>query len=167
MSAAAVFSCYTRVVTHLCNGSVPASPTCPKLEASSAKGRSAHPSCYCYREGGHTKDDEWIHAGDLCSPCVDVLVRDDRCSDANGGECSDNGSSEVDKATLAPKVEEAVPSQNLGRNASRRIAAAGRGLSGELRLALRSDSAGRDLGGKRRESCGGCVGAAKLFQWRG
>lgn len=109
MSAPAVCSCYTPIVTHLCNGSVPSSPACPKLETSSTKGRSAHPSCGCYREGGNTKDNERVHARDLCSPCVDVLVRNDRCSDADGGKRSDDRSSKIDEAALAPKVEEAVP----------------------------------------------------------
>jgi hypothetical protein len=167
LSASLVISCCPLVITYLCNGSVPASPARPKLETSSTKRRPAHPSCDCYREGGHTEDDERVHARDLCSPCVDVLVRDDRRSKANSSKGSDNRGSKVDEAALAPKVKEAVPGQDLGRRSGRRIAAAGRGLSGELRLALRSDPAGRDLGCDRRKSCCGCVGAAKLFQWRG
>lgn len=144
--------------THLCNGSVPASPTRPKLETSSTKGRSAHPSRDCYCEGGHTQDDEGIHAGNLCSPGVDILIRNDRSGETDSSNRGDNRSSEVDEAALAPEVEEAVPGQDFRRI----VAGAGRGMSGELRFALSSDAAA----GHRRQSCCGGISAVKLLQWR-
>lgn len=102
------------MTTHLSNRRVPPSPAGPKLESSSAKSRSAHPPSNGHGEGGHTKHHERVHTGDLRAPSVDVLVGDDRRRKADGDGGGDNGGTEVDEAPLAPKVEEAVPRQDLG-----------------------------------------------------
>jgi len=133
--------------TYLCNRLVPSSPASPKLEASRSKGRSAHPACNGYCESGHAQHDKWVHAGDLSSPGVDVLVRDNGRSNAHGNDCCDDGCSEVDEAALPPQVEEAVPGQDLGRWCRRRSGFASSGsMSDGLRFALGGNATGGDVG---------------------
>lgn len=144
-----MLSCFSRLFypTYLCNRCVPSSPASPKLERSGAKGRSAHPACDGYCECGHTQHDERVHARDLCSPSVDVLVGDDRRRNAYGDDRCGDGGAEVDEAALPPEVEEAVPGQDLGCLSGRRGGlAGGGGISNGLRLALGSNAAAGDLG---------------------
>jgi hypothetical protein len=132
---------------YLCNRLVPSSPASPKLETSCSKRRSAHPSCDGYCESGHTQHDERVHARDLSSPSVDVLVRDDGRGNAHCDDCSDHGCSEVDEAALPPEVEEAVPGQDLGCWCRRRSGFARSGsMSDGLRFALSGNATGRDVG---------------------
>lgn len=133
--------------SYLCNRLVPSSPASPKLEASGSKGWSAHPARNGYCESGHTQHNEGIHAGNLSSPCVDVLVCDDGCSDAHCDDCCDHGCSEVDEAALPPEVEEAVPGQDLGRWCRGRSGlASSRSISDGLRFALSGNATGRHVG---------------------
>lgn len=99
--------------THLRNSRIPPSPTSPELESSGAEGRPAHPASDGDGESRHTQHDEGIHAGDLRAPCVDVLVGDDGRGEADRRHRCDYRGAEVDEAALAPKVEEAVPGQDV------------------------------------------------------
>ena len=131
---------------YLCNRLVPSSPASPELETSRSKGRSTHPARNGYCESSHTQYNEWVHAGNLSSPRVDVLVRDDGCGNAHCDDCCDDGCSEVDEAALPPEVEEAVPGQDLGRWCRRRSGSARSGsMSDGLRFALGGDATGRDV----------------------
>lgn len=109
------------VSAYLRNSRVPASPARPKLETSSTESRSAHPSSNGDCESGDTKHDEWVHARDLGTPCVDILVCDDRRRDTNSDSSSDDRSSQVNEAALASEVEEAVPGQDLGSRCGGRV----------------------------------------------
>jgi hypothetical protein len=144
--------------THLCNRLVPSSPASPELETSGSKGRSAHPACNGYSESGHTQHNERVHAGDLSSPSVDVLVRDDGRGHTHSDDRSDDGCSEVDEAALPPEIEETVPGQDLGGWRRRRSGfARGGSMSDGLRFALGGNATGGDVGCDRRTD---------LLQWR-
>lgn len=140
-------SCNVLYSTYLCNRLVPSSPASPNLEPSRSKGRPAHPARNGHCESGHTQHDEWVHARDLSSPRVDVLVRDDGRSNAHCNDCCNDGCSKVDEAALPPEVEEAVPGQDLGRWCRRRGGFAGGGsVSDGLRFTLGGDATGGDVG---------------------
>lgn len=99
--------------THLSNRMVPSFPRRPYFEQTVAEGRPTKPTTRsdCYPR--NTQHHHGVQAGDLSRPCINVLLGENGPQSQEGAAASYDGCAEIDVASLAADVEEAVPRQDV------------------------------------------------------